>query len=108
MADRIDVALDIEADGEAAVKLNSNSWELNVRASVEDLRNLGVVRRADWNTRSSLSVGHAAGAMVFWCSDGKSATVMVGFDDETWDISFELPLETVDQIVALADAARNG
>jgi len=34
----------------------------------------------------------------------KSATLLIGHDDETWDMSFTIPVHVVDEIVAQAAA----
>jgi hypothetical protein len=65
------------------VKLQSPAWELNFRATPEALMGLGSIREADWATRRCLEIGKSAGAPVHWCSEGETATVMVGHDAET-------------------------
>lgn len=60
-------------------------------STVEEFRTLRGIRNADWKSRASLAVGHAAHAPVFWASDGSTATLMIGEDDETWDIAIVIP-----------------
>jgi hypothetical protein len=40
---------------------------------------------------------------VHWAAEGETATILVGHDEETWDIALTVPVATVDTIVA--DAA---
>jgi hypothetical protein len=86
------------------VKLQSSTWELNFRATPEELMGLGSIRQADWAMRRSLHIGNSAGAPVHWCSEGETATIMVGHDEETWDIAVDVPITTVESIVADTEA----
>jgi hypothetical protein len=95
----VDVIIEVEADGHCLVKLQTAEWELNVRATKDEFRQLAVIRDADWVSRRSISVGVVAGAPAYWSSDGRSATVVVGHDDETWDLALTMPVEVVDEVV---------
>ena len=86
------------------VKLQAPGWELNLQASPSELEHLREIRGADWTTRRSLHLGQSAGAPVHWAIDGDTVTVMVGHDDETWDIAIQVPVDTVERIVAEVDA----
>lgn len=110
----VDVTLEVLADAAAgttgsgpvvAVKLQSPDWELNVTAPAADLARLRDIRTADWSARRSLAAGRCAGATVFWAmgEDG-AVTVLVGHDDETWDIAVGIPVAAADEIAALAAA----
>jgi hypothetical protein len=100
----IDVTLDIEnsAGLVAAVKLQAETWELNIRAPLSDLARLRDIRDAHWDARGSLAIGTCAGASVYWASSDGQATILVGDDDETWDVAVTVPLATVDEISHLA------
>jgi hypothetical protein len=43
--------------------------------------------------------GRSAGSPVFWCSDGDVATLLIGADDESWDIAATIPLDLIEVIV---------
>jgi len=77
---------------------------LNFRATPEALDGLGAIRESDWATRQCLHIGESAGAPVHWSAAGEDATIMVGHDDETWDIAVTIPIATVETIVADARA----
>jgi hypothetical protein len=103
----VDVTIEVETSepGELRmmlVKLQSSAWELNVRATREELLSLKGIRDAVWADRRSLHVGTSAGAPVHWSASGDTTTVMVGHDDETWDIAIEVPTASVDEIVTAA------
>lgn len=103
-----DVTLDLaSAPGEpalVAVKLQTSRWELNFRATPDELAGLDAIRDTDWAARRCLHVGECAGTRVHWSAEGETATIMVGDDDETWDFSVTVALATIDIIVA--DASR--
>jgi hypothetical protein len=95
----MDVSIEREADGRRAVKLQTDAWEVNVRASSHDFMRLTEIRSADWSQRESIAVGESAGAPVFWASVDDHAALMIGHDDEAWDVSVTVPLDLVDEIV---------
>jgi hypothetical protein len=99
----VDVTIDIPAgEGPAAVKLQSPQWELNIRAQRADLARLRDIDRADWDARRSLAVGTCAGAPVFWALSDDQVAILVGPDDEAWDVAVLVPLSTVREIAAHA------
>ena len=100
----MDVSVEREADGRLAVKLQTNAWEVNVRASIGDFMRLAEIRSADWTQRRSIAAGASAGALVFWASVDDHAVLMIGHDDESWDVSLALPYDLVDEIVREAAA----
>ncbi|MEO3854590.1 hypothetical protein [Acrocarpospora sp. B8E8] len=98
----VDVTL-VGSDGSVVlVKLQTDTWELNIRAPVADLARLRDIRQADWDSRRSLAVGTCAGSPVFWTVSDDQAAILIGRDDETWDMGISLPIGTVDEIVRLA------
>jgi hypothetical protein len=98
----VDVTVDCAVAEGCVVKIQAEMWEVNVWASAADLLKLREIRSADWDSRRSMSLGRAAGSPVWWCSDGESATLLIGPDDETWDMSLTVPVHVVDEIVAQA------
>ncbi|MEV6158313.1 hypothetical protein AB0L53_49060 [Nonomuraea sp. NPDC052129] len=99
----VDVTLDESDDSGAVVKLQTEAWELNIWAPLADLMRLRGIKEADWDARRSLPIGICADAHVFWVANEEQATILIGQDDETWDIAVTVPLETVDQIARLAE-----
>ncbi|WP_433513073.1 hypothetical protein ACQP2T_57125 [Nonomuraea sp. CA-143628] len=99
----VDVTLDEAEDSGAVVKLQAEAWELNIRAPLADLMRLRGIEEADWDARGSFPVGTCADAPVFWAANDGQATILIGQDDETWDIAVTVPLEAVDQIARLAE-----
>lgn len=99
----------VSASGEpelVTVKIQSSEWELNFQATPEELISLSAVRKTDWTARQSQHVGECAGSAVHWTADGDTVTIMVGDDDETWDVAVMVPVAVVDRIVADTSAGR--
>jgi hypothetical protein len=86
------------------VKLQSQHWELNFRATPDDMAGLDAIRDTDWAARRCLHIGRSAGTAVHWSAQGETATIMVGHDDESWDIAVTVPIATVEAILAEAAA----
>jgi hypothetical protein len=95
----VDVSIEVEADGGYLVTLQTPEWELNIQATKDELRQLTAIRDADWVSRRSICVGVVAGSAAYWSSDGRTATVVVGHDDETRDLALTMPVEVVDEVV---------
>ena len=87
--------VDVDAGGEtAAVKIYCDEWEVNLRATTSDLLRLYQVDRASWSTRTCLAIGRSAGMPVFWCAEDDTVRILIGHDEETWDIAVTVPLAT--------------
>lgn len=78
------------------------SAHLLVTASAAGVASLAAVAGADWTARKSLQGGQALGHPVFWCAGERlgEVNVLVGEDDETWELALTVPLAVV------LDAAR--
>lgn len=85
-----------EMDGVLA--LSGPGFYLTIRIVPEELGRLSGVRHASWEDRASIKAGEALGHPVFWCrspDDPTAVTVLVGGDDETWDLALEVPAEVL-------------
>ena len=70
---------------------------------LEDAARLKEVLTAPWLS-GALRIGSSAGAPAWWCvggddEDAKTLSILVGTDDETWDIALQLPFETIEAVV---------
>jgi hypothetical protein len=101
----MDVSLEQEDSGSWLVKVASDVYEVNVRATLEELFSLRSIRSADWTSRSSVAAGQSAGMGVYWSANGDTATLLIGHDDETWDIAAMMPVQVIDDIVSQAEKA---
>jgi hypothetical protein len=100
-----DVVVDSEVDTDgrtvACAKIASGDWEVNIRATPLEFATLGSIRGATWASRHSTAVGRSAGAPVFWSCDGPTASILIGSDDETWDVALVVAVDVIDRIVEL-------
>ena len=105
-----DVSVSVEADLEEgehfyAVKVSTPTFEINVRVPSNDVPKLAKVRTTPWEN-GALRIGESAGAPAFWSSsEGGTVSILVGHDDQTWDIAVLMPPETVDEILREISAA---
>jgi hypothetical protein len=83
------------------VQLQGETWKLNVWASASDFGRLRGIRSADSVARRSLASGTSAGAPVYWATSDGQVTILIGHDDERWDIAVIIPLAAVEEIVSL-------
>jgi hypothetical protein len=73
------------------VKLQGLGCELNIAVSECELEKLRAIAGSRWSDRTSLQVGRCLGTPVFWsCEDG-CLSVLVGVDDEIWEVGFTAP-----------------
>jgi hypothetical protein len=99
----VDVTVALETDGLLGVKLQTPAWEVNVRASPAEIASLRDIRGADWDTQRTIAAGRSAGESAFWAYEDCEVTLMIGHDEETWDIGVTIPVETVDELVSQAE-----
>ncbi len=89
------------------LKIGTPQVELNVWMSYADVARLEAVSTATW-LLASLRIGEVAGAPAWWSVDDAAGTlsILVGPDDETWDVGVTLPLGTLDVILTEVAQAR--
>lgn len=94
------VVADRFEDSGVAVKISMPDFEINVWIPQEELGSLEQVRTTAWDT-GSLRIGKSAGEAAWWSADLQEQTlsIVIGPDDETWDIGVSLPLATLDMIL---------
>ena len=106
---RIDISVepgwDVASSPQLLVKLQAPGWELNIGIYPREVPALLRVGLADGNQRTTVRIGTTAGAAVFWsCRDGE-LSVLVGHDDETWDIGFTLPERVLVDLISKVEVA---
>jgi hypothetical protein len=85
------------------IKIGTDSFEINVDVPVEFVDRLNLVRQTPWGS-GALHIGTSAGMPAWWCvgdesEDTRILSILVGQDDETWDIAVQLPIDTVDEVL---------
>ena len=98
----VDVTLNEATGSEVMMKLQTPEWELNIWGVAADFVRLHDIDTADWDARGSLTVGTSADAHVHWARQGDQAAILIGHDDETWDIAMSVPVAAVHEIASLA------
>jgi hypothetical protein len=56
------------------------------------------VREANWDDRQSLRIGRTAGTAAFWSADAELVSILLGKDDESWDVALRFPVDALDRI----------
>ena len=80
------------------IKISAASFELNIRIPAAQIYLLKNVASTSWES-GALKLGQSANNDVFWCAGADDMmSVMVGHDDQTWDICFQLPKTVVNDI----------
>jgi hypothetical protein len=82
------------------LKIQTRAFELNVRVRPDEVEKFERVRRTPW-VKGSVRIGESAGSPAFWCVGGEgeeSVSILVGSDDECWDLAVSLPPDTIDVI----------
>jgi hypothetical protein len=98
------VAVTVEArndvDDPGLVKLQGETWELNIWATTDELWKLAGIEKTDWVQRRTLKVGTCANAPVWWNERDGTVYIAAGNDDEAWDLCVTVPLATVHKLLA--------
>jgi hypothetical protein len=89
-----------DVDNPGVVKLQCDTWELNIWATTDELWKLADIEKTDWDQRRTLRVGTCANAPVWWNERDGTVDILVGHDSETWDLGVTVPLATVHNLLA--------
>jgi hypothetical protein len=91
-------AFDDNGTPAAILVITADAYCLNLWIHHDEIDKIPGVILANWDERKSLQIGRSAGSKAFWCADATSASILIGHDDETWDLSITLPLPAIQQI----------
>ena len=83
-----------------SLKISSEHLELNLVLSESDIRNIVAnITNANWEHRQSIKAGTCINANVYWCcNDEGSFSILIGQDDETWEIGLKLPMYVINDL----------
>jgi hypothetical protein len=103
----VDWRLEYDAD-DAAMVLRSSEAYLSIRVTAADLRSLAALDGAAFEVARSVRAGTMLGQPAFWCfgEEQDTAQVLVGPDEQSWELAVTLPLSLVQAAAAKAAAAR--
>lgn len=78
--------------------LEAEVFEVNIHLPADEAEELKLVASSRWED-GSMQVGESAGVPVFWSTDDGMVAILIGQDDENWDIALSVPAETMDRII---------
>lgn len=93
---------------DGSLSISTATLLLRISATATELLTLRQVGDALWADRGSLAVGTVGSIGRAYWSAGQSAdtaNLLVGTDDETWDLALELPRTVIADIVTRAEEA---
>lgn len=101
MADEDLVSVTVDGDGPTVcLKLQSARWEINVHGTRDEFSQLSGIDETDWAARRVINIGSSAGSPTHWCIESSDVVMLIGPDDETWDVALSLQRSVIDQILA--------
>jgi hypothetical protein len=80
------------------LRISRPGYYLVIQMPINELIALRGVQAASWNERGTISAGKAFGKPVHWCQssvDPGAVSVLVGADDETWELALEFPADVL-------------
>ena len=83
-----------------ALKIQSAVIELNIWFRPEELEQLNNLENTKWEN-GSLKIGESANSPVWWSSKNNDVTILIGNDDETWDIALSIPTTEILKAIKL-------
>ena len=99
----------VDDSGTFRIQISTHDVEMNIWVLEPDLPKLVEVRGRRWEL-GALRIGRSGGTNAWWSvdadEDGRSLSIVVGEDDESWDLNFRFPLETLDDILREVEACR--
>lgn len=70
-----------------SLKISNSRSEINILFEEKELlKLLNTINEAKWSERKSIQAGKSANANVFWCKEEENICILIGHDDENWDI----------------------
>ncbi|HQU82249.1 MAG TPA: hypothetical protein PKY59_03950 [Pyrinomonadaceae bacterium] len=58
------------------------------------------VKTAKWDDRSTVKLGKCLGAQSFWTCENDILSILIGDDDEIWDMGFLMPQTVIEDIIS--------
>ena len=80
------------------VKIQKKRNELNIWFKLNELSKLNKVELISWEN-GSIKIGTSSNSSVFWSVDKDDVSILVGQDDEIWDIGFFIKKKTLRKVI---------
>jgi len=99
----IDVVVNLGVDHRGVdcyiIGLDTQDFSISIWVPSRDIEKLKEAGATEWGENRSLRLGKCAGKSVLWCA-GERGTIgmMIGDDEESYDIAGTLPGDTIDRI----------
>jgi hypothetical protein len=92
----------IASDGSLryGIKIQLKDAEVNIWIKPEEMDRFSEVATASWDDRASIQIGSCFDAPVYWCCGADSVSILIGQDDETWDVCFTVQHSVIRDIQA--------
>jgi len=84
--------------------LEAEVFEVNIHIPGGEAEELKLVASSRWED-GSMQIGESAGVPVFWSTDDGMVAILIGQDDENWDIALSVPVQVMDTIIGAIAAA---
>jgi hypothetical protein len=75
-----------------SIKIQTDICEVNIWIQEKDLPLLKKLDENDasWDSRDSIPIGQCANSTAFWSKNSKEVLILIGQDDESWDVGITL------------------
>jgi hypothetical protein len=84
------------------LRISGPGYYLLIAMPAPELAILRDVQGASWEARRTITAGRVLDSPVHWCQstvDPQAVSVLVGADDETWELALEFPDEVLLTVV---------
>lgn len=95
--------VDEQSDREHLLKISSANWELNILLSKDELSKIPDVVNARWENRNCLRLGDCLGASTWWSLEEHGLSILVGFDEESWQFGVTMPHSVLQNLFSEID-----
>ena len=82
----------------AALNVMTDHYGVIIVLTAEEVERLQQREPGEWADRQSLRLGRCHESGVFWGAAGEVLSILIGQDDESWSVSFMLPLSALEQM----------
>lgn len=78
-------------------------WELNIELTKKELESITEIKNAHWDERRSLKLGKCLNSPVFWCRDNEIFSILIGNDDEVWEVGASMSESVINDLIKEID-----
>ncbi len=83
-----------------SIKLGNDYLEINIsELKFEDVEKFRNIEKYKWENRNSIKAGKTLNSDVFWSFQEGKVTILIGQDDECWEVGVSMSLELLYDII---------